>query len=454
MVETTEKIEWSHQSVRRFANKADPIETMIAHARSVVLNAQEQGWTGPPFDPVALAEILHVNVEPKQNLLDARTVSGPEGALRIEFNPDQPKGRQRYSIAHELAHTFFPDVREEVRHRLSRREMRDDDWQLELLCNLGAAEILMPIGSFVELSKEELSAHRLMELRRKFDVSIEALCIRLVRLTEQPCAMFAAACHKDESRRYKVDYSLNSRTFRLPSLTGTSLPQRTICAECIAIGYTAKGREKWQGVPEAIDIECVGIPPYPGDSLPRVVGFMRPVVPEEIGTSKIEHLRGDATQPRGSGKKIVAHVVNDKTPNWGGGFASVVRSKWPDVQTDFRDWVSSDPTRLELGKSRLFWVDDEIGVFSMVSQHGYGPSPRPRIRYAALSAALKSLGDAALSENASIHMPTIGCGQAGGRWSVVKELIDESLCQRRVCVTVYELANQPAIEHSGEAQLF
>src|SRR5207245_1567973 len=46
-----------------------------------------------------------------------------DGRIQIEFNPNKPKGRLRYSIAHELAHTLFPDRAEAVRkwdHRFTR----------------------------------------------------------------------------------------------------------------------------------------------------------------------------------------------------------------------------------------------------------------------------------------------------------------------------------------------
>jgi hypothetical protein len=39
-------------------------------------------------------------------------------------------------------------------------------------------------------------------------------------------------------------------------------------------------------------------------------------------------------------------------------------------------------------------------------------------------------------------MPRIGCGQAGGSWFTVSELIDLHLVRRGVAVTVYDLPNQ------------
>jgi hypothetical protein len=40
---------------------------------------------------------------------------------------------------------------------------------------------------------------------------------------------------------------------------------------------------------------------------------------------------------------------------------------------------------------------------------------------------------------ASIHMPRIGSGLAGGSWEVVEEIVEETLCRQGLRVTVYDL---------------
>ena len=86
----------------------------------------------------------------------------------------------------------------------------------------------------------------------------------------------------------------------------------------------------------------------------------------------------------------------------------------------------------------------------MVAQRGYGPSPRPRIRYAALRACLEQLAEAAARRNATVHMPRIGSGQARGHWGIIRELIDEALVWKGIEVTVYELpSSEPPRELQG-----
>ncbi|RAJ47078.1 hypothetical protein K353_00279 [Kitasatospora sp. SolWspMP-SS2h] len=40
---------------------------------------------------------------------------------------------------------------------------------------------------------------------------------------------------------------------------------------------------------------------------------------------------------------------------------------------------------------------------------------------------------------ASVHMPRIGCGLAGGRWERIEPLVTDRLTARGVPVTVYDL---------------
>jgi hypothetical protein len=39
---------------------------------------------------------------------------------------------------------------------------------------------------------------------------------------------------------------------------------------------------------------------------------------------------------------------------------------------------------------------------------------------------------------ASVHMPRIGCGLAGSKWTRIEPLIEQYLCGRGVTVTVYD----------------
>jgi Zn-dependent peptidase ImmA (M78 family)/O-acetyl-ADP-ribose deacetylase (regulator of RNase III) len=436
---------WTHPSVVALAKDGDPVDRIISLASSVALDAMQAGWAGPPFDPFKLAEHLKIAVVPRDDIPDARIVQLLDGRFQIEFNPNRPRGRVRYSIAHDLAHTLFADCGDEVRYRLGRHEQKADDWQLEMLCNIGAAEFLMPVGSFPDLKTQSADIDRILALRSSFDVSTEALLLRVARLTEQPCAMFTASRKEtgEGAGRYHIDYVVFSRAWSNRIASGTPLPKSSVIGDCTAIGFTAKGNENWPEPLGNVRVECVGIAPYPSRSYPRVVGMVRSLDGRLGEVPKLTILKGDATEPRGGEKRIIAHVVNDKAALWGAGFGLAMRKKWPAVQDRFREWASNNPKTFRVGNIFSSVIDTSTTAFQMICQHGYGPSQKPRIRYSALQVCLEKLAHEALRTNASVHMPRIGTGQGGGSWGLVQQLIDEMLCANGLNVTVYDLPGEP-----------
>ena len=447
---------WTNSSVLKLAGDDDPIDVITQKARTIVFDAIQNGWVGPPFDPFALAEHLKIAVVPREDIPEARTV--PSGSqVKIEFNPNRPRGRVRYSICHEIAHTLFPDCNELVRNRLAHEEMQGDDWQLEMLCNMAASELLMPIGSLPTLEAAHLTIDSILELRKKYEASTEAVLLRAVRITSEPCVVFTASRRERSGQtKYQADYVVSSKGWGKPSIpAGFILPKKTIATECTAIGFTAKGTEEWNDAIGKLKVECVGIPGYPGDVFPRVAGLAKTQRSSHL--PDLTYLRGDATRPRGDGFRIVAQIVNDRASTWGGGFALVIRQKFPHVQESFRSWAGSGHN-LQLGKVHVAPLDASTVVFNMVCQHGYGPSPKPRIRYTPLRNCLDQLAVFALQKKASVHIPRIGCGQAGGSWEIVRELIDCTLCRQGIRVTVYDppnaeirLGTQSTLDFAGSA---
>lgn len=431
---------WTNKSVIRFARDEDPIEKISRTARDIVLRAIEQGWEGPPFDPTELATSRDIQAVPCHEVKDARILV-QDGRFRIEYNPNRPPHRVRYSIAHEIAHTLFPDCDREVRHREKHERGIGDEWQLEALCNVAAAEILMPAGSLPDLGRSTLSVDELVRLRQKFHVGTEAMAIRLVQLTPEPCAMFCASRPDGVRAPLQVDYTIGSRAWRHPTPYRHRLPRNSVASQCMGIEHTWAGTEDWGKPFPALDVEAIGIPPYPGSRYPRVVGLAKPAVAEERALS-ISYVRGDATQPRGDGSRLIVHVVHDATPNWGGqGFAKSLARRYPDLQAEFRAWASSKDLRKRFGEVHYASLSDDTLVASMVCQHGYRPSRRgtPLVRYGVMRDCLSSVAHFAAQRGMTVHMPRIGTGAAGGRWSIVEELVESTLIATGIPVTVYDL---------------
>jgi IrrE N-terminal-like domain len=188
------------------ADAGDPVAAIVERTNSLVLSAIEKGWNGPPFNTFELANILGFTVIPCEEIRDARLVPLPNNRYQIEYNPNQSQARIRFSIAHEIMHTFFPDCRERVRNRTTQVHMVGTDWQLEMLCNVGAAELLMPMGSFPQIGEAEFSIDTLLRLRERFQVSTEAILLRCAKLSRVSCAVFAASHQVKGSKRLSIDY--------------------------------------------------------------------------------------------------------------------------------------------------------------------------------------------------------------------------------------------------------
>lgn len=443
------KIRWSHPSVLRLLSEGktdDPFAWVEHAARELALRAMERGWQGPPYDAFKFADALDIEVVARQDLDDARLVA-EDGKPRIEFNPQRRPERIRFSVAHEIGHTLFDDYAGRARYRdVDKR--RADDWQLEVLCNVAAAEFLMPAGALPIGEASDLDLARLMGQRARFGVSTEALLRRVVRLTARPSALFAAA-RSGDGPSFRIDYTVPSRSWRAPVRTGDEVAE-TVLAKCTAVGYSDHATETWHG--HQLHVQAVGVPPYPGDRFPRVVGLIQPagvVPPADAG---IKFVRGNAADPRLDGPAIIAHVVNDSARRWGGrGFVRSLMDRYPNSASEFAAW--NDGHR-PLGAVHLQEVAREVWVASLVAQAGYGPSPtgQPRLRLHALRQALETLADYAADRGASVHMPLIGTGQGGMPWPTVRDLILEELAGRHLSVTVYVLPDAPMPEETSEQE--
>ena len=433
---------WTNSSVLEFSGQRDPIEAVVDHARQVVLEAIQVGWHGPPFNPIELAAILGIRTVAQDDLLDARVVTRNDG-LQIEFNPTRPRGRLRYSIAHEISHTFFPSVADRPRHRtaLGALPAIGDDWQLELLCNIAAGELLVPTLALPEgeLARATADINRLMKLRADFAVSTEAMLRRAVQVADNAVTMFAAAPKAPLDRSvldFRIDYTARSSQWDAGVPRGRIIPSKVL-GHCTAVGFTARGTEDWGTGAGSLAVQAVGIPPYPGHRLPRVAGVLLKDAPVKA-SSRFEVVVGDATRPRGSGPRVIAHIVNNAARAFGGGgFANQLGRAVRRSAATYRAWTIASPNNLALGNVHVVDLDDGITVASMVAQEGYGHSRSPRLRYVALTDCLNKVREAAKRRNATVHMPPIGTGSGRGVWKLVVAEIKRALCREGIEVTVY-----------------
>lgn len=93
--------------------------------------------------------------------------------------------RTRFTIAHELCHTFFYEIVPELKFGSV-----EVDPEEERLCNLGAAELLIPTKSLKAQAKLlDVSLNSLEELAGMYSVSAEAMLLRLRSLKLWDCEL-------------------------------------------------------------------------------------------------------------------------------------------------------------------------------------------------------------------------------------------------------------------------
>lgn len=158
-------------------------------------------WNPPPFDPRLYAEMIGIPVIESfvfqggaLESCDALLVP-VAGVPNIVLNSRvRSRGRRNFSVAHEIAHSWFEDpYGVHFFHRLGRRERQSLDAEeqcLERLCDTGASELIMPHDWFrAALERRGLSGASVPALARDFDVSLEAAALRTTEVSEDPCVV-------------------------------------------------------------------------------------------------------------------------------------------------------------------------------------------------------------------------------------------------------------------------
>ena len=442
------KLKWHHKSVLKLQEEHkltygdDPVEIIRGLSRDLVLQAFTKGWNGPPYDIIELSKILGIDVMPNDLVVDARIVPKSRSKLLIEYNPFQKPVRINFSLAHEIGHSLFSDCSETIRNRA--KDLEDDSWELEFLCNIAAAEVLLPYAKFYkDANNIQLSLDGLIYLANKYNASLEAVFIRFCEVVDKPCMVLLTQFN--EKNELELQYNLKSESCILEDVKdGFVIPKHSKAYECVKAGWTSHQMEEWQIFKgDKYRVFSIGLPPIRKHTAPRVGIFIVPEHLDVVALNEIYMINGDATEPRGSGNKIIAQVVNTSA-GAGFGFGRAMATKYPVSKKALSDWKEKKST-FKLGKSQLIQLNNDLWVFQMIAQEGifpkYGQIP---LKYDSLRKGLEDLSLEAQSLNASVHMPMIGAGQAKGDWEIIQGIIHQELIRKGIAVTVYLLPGSKA----------
>jgi len=171
---------------------------VIAQVLELLARTEERhpDWTPPPFNPYLVAETLGIPIQESDELgpWDALLVpTGGDGFRIVSNSRIRSEGRRRFSIAHEIGHTLLPDAEKSYHLRTKAREQyygSEEARQEERLCDLAAAEMLMPRRVFGEsMATHGFRAAAVPLLAEFYGVSREAAALRMVEMRDKPSAI-------------------------------------------------------------------------------------------------------------------------------------------------------------------------------------------------------------------------------------------------------------------------
>lgn len=144
----------------------------------------------------------------------------------------------------------------------------------------------------------------------------------------------------------------------------------------------------------------------------------------------MQYVVGDATQPVGTGNKIICHIVND-IGLWGAGFVLALGKRYPKAEEHYKEWSRGNGEHFHLGATQFVHVgggtgsiNNMIWVANMVAQRGVKNDKNPKpLQLDALADCLMLVDEWSETFSATVHMPRIGCGLAGGKWEEVSQVI-------------------------------
>lgn len=145
----------------------------IPDAVHVVVSRLLEGVLCPPTNLEQLGLRLNILRFRFEDLPVAGALVRIDNGFEILCSTSAGRGRQQFTIAHEIAHAIFETTGPRCPHRGD---------ELERLCDMLATEILMPRSLFLEVCGPDISISDLYRLARSFDTSLAATAIRCAEL--------------------------------------------------------------------------------------------------------------------------------------------------------------------------------------------------------------------------------------------------------------------------------
>lgn len=132
----------------------------------------------------------------------------------------------------------------------------------------------------------------------------------------------------------------------------------------------------------------------------------------------------------------MVHICDD-LGKWAKEFVMALSKKWKEPQEAYLKWAQRED--FGLGQIQKVQVESDIWVINLIGQSGIKSlNGIPPIRYWAIEEGHDRAYSEANNQGATIHMPKIGTGLAGGDWSTIERLIHKMEAKCAVDTYIYE----------------
>lgn len=146
-----------------------------------------------------------------------------------------------------------------------------------------------------------------------------------------------------------------------------------------------------------------------------------------------KYIVGDITETE---LKYIAHGVNCQN-KMGSGVAKALYEKFPQVKSQYHTYCAPVGYKIEL-LGRVHKVESQGKViYNLFTQLNFGYDGTRYVNYAAIASCFTKLKNQCNIQE-PIAIPKIGCGLAGGNWTFVEQLINDTVGDD-LEIWVYEL---------------
>lgn len=153
----------------------------------------------------------------------------------------------------------------------------------------------------------------------------------------------------------------------------------------------------------------------------------------------MKEIQGDLIKLALAGEFDVITHGNNCFCNMGAGIAKTIKQHFPEVYSMDIRTDKGDKKKLGTCNGYTYTLNNKkLSVLNSYTQYHYGKKKGgiPPVDYDAIRSCMKFINSSC--PNQSIGIPLIGCGLAGGKWSIVKKIIEEELTDMDVTIVHYK----------------